>query len=164
MYNLSTSLFGCNAHALSFFSLISCPTSFNSLSFHCSIPAPCPNTATAHAFIAVILFFPFSFDFRINRSLGLYSSIFFFFHFILFHLIQFNYAQMCILPFRTPSLLHYLVALFLHIKLLFLSSWLEFPIFSFQAHPNVSTKSMNSFHKCIHLFFTLGKQLQIIHK
>ena len=31
-------------------------------------------------------------------------------------------------------------------------------------HPDISTKNMNSFHKCIHLFFTLGKQLHIIHK
>ena len=41
--------------------------SFNSLSFHCSIPAPYLNTDSIHAFIVVMLFFPFSFDFRTNR-------------------------------------------------------------------------------------------------
>ena len=66
-------------------------TSFSSLSFHCNIPASYLNTATAHAFIAVILFFPFSFDFRTNQSLHLYSFIVF--SFISFFLILSNSAK-----------------------------------------------------------------------
>ena len=36
--------------------------------------------------------------------------------------------------------------------------------FPSKLHPNISTKDMRSSHKCIHLFFTLGEQLQIIHE
>ena len=75
MYNLSTSLFGCNAPYIVIVFLDLLSTFFNSLSFHCRIPAPCLNVATAYVFIAVILFFPFCFDFRINRSLRLYFFI-----------------------------------------------------------------------------------------
>ena len=94
MYNLSTLLFGCNAPyvVIVFLDLLS--TSFNSLSFHCSIPASYLNTATTHAFIAVILFFPFSFDFRTNQSLIFLDC--YFFHFIFIDFIQFNYAQTCV--------------------------------------------------------------------
>ena len=70
--------------------------SFNSLSFHCSIPAPYLNTATVYAFIAVISFFPFSFDFRTKRNLYLYYFIVSSFQFIFFELIQLNYAQICV--------------------------------------------------------------------
>ena len=71
-------------------------TSFNSLSFRCSIPAPYLNTATVYAFITVISFFPFSFDFRTKRSLYLYYFIVSSFQFIFFELIQLNYAQICV--------------------------------------------------------------------
>ena len=75
-----------------------------------SIPAPCLNTATAHAFIAVILFFPFSFF----PPLYLYS-------FIAFSLISFSLIlSSSTLPkyvysFQPPSLLYYSGALFLQI-------------------------------------------------
>ena len=100
MSNLSTSLFECNAPYIVIVFLDFLPTSFDSLSFHCSVPALHLNTVTAHAFIAVISFFPFSFDFRANQSLRLYSFIVFSFRVILFDLIQFSYAQnICIIHF-----------------------------------------------------------------
>ena len=73
MFNLSTLLLGCNTPSIviSFLDFLS--TSFSSLSFHCSIPAPYLNKATAHTFIVATLFFPFIFDFRCHRSLHLYS-------------------------------------------------------------------------------------------
>ena len=61
MYNLSTSLFGCNFPYIVIVFLDFLPTYFNSLSFYSSIPAPYLNTTTAHAFIAVNLFFLCSF-------------------------------------------------------------------------------------------------------
>ena len=69
---------------------------------------------------------------------------------------------MCILPFLLP-LLHYLETLFtskyfpsLHGK--------NSTFFHPKHHHNISTKDMISSQKCIYLFFTLGKQLQIIHE
>ena len=85
MYNLSTSLFGCNAQYIVIVFLDFLSTSFNSLYFHCSIPTPYLNTVTAYAFIAAILFLPFNFDFRTNRSLHIYCFIVF--SFISFTLI-----------------------------------------------------------------------------
>ena len=154
MYNLFTTLFRCNAPYIVFVFIHFLSISFSSLSFHCSIPVPYLNTDTVHAFIAVILFFPFSFDFRTNRSLRLYFFSFFF-HFILFDLIQFF------------DLLHYFTILELYS---FTSNYFSSlhgknsTFFRSKLHPNVSTKDMNRSHKCIHLFFILGKQLQIIHE
>ena len=82
MYNLSTSLIVSNAPYIVIVFLDFLFTFFNSLSFYCSIPVPYLNSATVHVFIAVVLFFPFSFRFRINRSLRLiYSFIVFVFSF-----------------------------------------------------------------------------------
>ena len=50
--------------------------------------APYVITAIAHAFIAVIVFFPFNFNFRTNPSIRLYFFIIF--SFILFYLILSN--------------------------------------------------------------------------
>ena len=72
MYNLSTSLFGCNALYIVIAFLDFLLSSSNSLSFQCSILAPYVNAATAHTCIAVISLFSFSFDFRIKRNLRLY--------------------------------------------------------------------------------------------
>ena len=82
MYNLSTSLIVCNAPYIVIVFLDFLSTFFNSLYFHCSIPVPYLNSVTAHVFIAVVLFFPFSFHFRINRSLRLIYSFIVFFFFI----------------------------------------------------------------------------------
>ena len=91
MYNLSTSLIGCNVPYIVIFCLDFLSTFFNLLSFHCSIPVPYLNSTTAHVFIAVVLFFPFSFHFRINRSLRfIYSFTVFFFFFISSSLILSN--------------------------------------------------------------------------
>ena len=88
MYNLATLLFGCILHTLSLFSLISClDLSIHSGSFN-SLFTLYLNTATAYAFIAVILFFLFSFYFRIYWSLHLYFFIAF--SIILFSLILCN--------------------------------------------------------------------------
>ena len=105
IHNLSTSFFGCNTPYIIIAFLDFLSTSFSSLSFHCSIPTPYLNTVLAYEFIAVDLFSSFSFDFRTNRILGFYSFIIFVFHFILFDLIQFNYAQICV--FFLFDLLHY---------------------------------------------------------
>ena len=83
MYNMSTSLFGCNTPYIAIVFLDFLSTSFNSLSFQCNIPASYLNIATAHAFIDVILFPTFSFDFGTNQNLHLYS-------FIVFYLISFS--------------------------------------------------------------------------
>ena len=112
MYNLSTSLFGCNAPYIVIVFLDFLSTSFNSLSFHCSIPAPHLNTATTHAFIAVTLFFQFSFDFRKPSFIFLYC---FFFHFILFDLIQLNYAQICVSFLSTTFITSQFGSFILHI-------------------------------------------------
>ena len=91
MYNLSTSLIGCNFPYIVTFSLDFLSTFFNSLPFHCSIPVPYLNRTTVYVFIAVVLFFPLSFHFRINRSLRfIYSFIVFFFFFISSSLILSN--------------------------------------------------------------------------
>ena len=118
-----------------------------------------------HAFIAVILFFPFSFEFRTSRSLCLYSSIVF--SFVSFSLILFN----SILPRKLyPS---YLTSFITSLFWSFIPSYLTtFPLsmvriphfFYFKIHPNISTKDMSSSYKCINLIFTLGKQLQIIYE
>ena len=86
---------------------------FNSLSFHCSIPVPYLNSAIAHIFIAVVLFFPFSFHFRISRSIRLiYSFIAFVFSFHpLWPYPILLYLNMCILNFQPPSLLLFLLLL-----------------------------------------------------
>ena len=106
MYNLSTLLFVCNAVWMPIVFLDFLSKSFNSLSFLCSIPAPNLNTSAVHVFIAVILFFLFSFDFRTSRSLHLTSLIIFLSsHFLWYYPIQL-FPNICILPFRPPLLLH----------------------------------------------------------
>ena len=94
-----------------------------------------------------------------------YSFIIFFFHFILFDLIQFNYAEVYV-SFHF-DLLHYFLIWELYP---FTSNYVpslhgkNSTFFHYKLHPNICTKNMNSSHKCIYLFFTLEKQLQIIHR
>ena len=81
-------------------------TFFNSISFHFCIPVSYScSVATAHAFTTAFLFFSFSFHFRINQTPRLYSFIVcFFFHFILFDLIQFQYVYTSFLTYFITSL------------------------------------------------------------
>ena len=100
MYNLSTSLIGCNFPYIVTFSLDFLSTFFNSLPFHCSIPVPYLNRTTVYVFIAVVLFFPLSFHFRINRSLRFIYSFIVFFFFSFHPLWSYPthlYSNMCIL-------------------------------------------------------------------
>ena len=93
MYNLSILLFRCSAPyiIIAFLDILS--PSFNSLSFHCSVPAPYKNAVTAHAFIAVILFFShLVLTLEPIETFMYIPLLFFFFHFILFDLIQFDNA------------------------------------------------------------------------
>ena len=158
MYNLSTFFFECNAPYIVVVFLFFLSISFNSLSFHCSAPAPYLNTTTAYSFIVDFLLFLFDFDFSTNQSLRLYSFIVF--SFISFSLIlsnsnMFKYVEICISFFF--DLLHY----FTISELYFLRSN-YFPslygknsrFFYSKLHHNISTKNMNSSHNCIYLFFT----------
>ena len=103
MYNLSTSLLGCNAHILSLFSLISCP--------HLSIHSLSTAVFLLHIWIQplpkhLLLLFCFSHLVLILAPVEAFTYIsLFFFHFILFDLIQFNYVQICV--FFLFDLLHY---------------------------------------------------------
>ena len=86
------------------------------------------------------------------------------FLFILSYPIQ-QCPNMCIHSFRHSSLLHHLGALYSFTSNYFPSlHGKNSTFFHSILHPNISTKDMNSSHKCIHLFFSLAKQLQIIHE
>ena len=135
MYNLSTSFFGCNASYIVIVFLDFLSRSFYSFSFHCSILTPYLNTATAQAFIAAILLFPFSFYFRTNRSLCFYIYLLFFlsFHFLSFDSLFDLFHQ---LTFRELYFFTSNYFLSLHGK--------KSKFFLSKLHPTISIKYMNS--------------------